>query len=144
MKIKKLFVIGIVSILLFVFGIYNFMSTRPEKIPKILQTQEGIGLVNKEARELWNKYMVNLSNVDMLDSSELNQYPSIAALGESITFFSASNIPAHIETRISKNRNVRFVFIFEPGTAPQWDKLESAIEIDSNIFVLHSSGWKGE
>lgn len=142
-NIKRLFIFTGIIILVFMFGVYRFMSTGPEKIPKILQTQEGIDLVNNEANVLWNKYMVNLARVDMLGDSDLNLYPSMATIGESITFFPASNIPTHIEVRTSKNRNVRFVFIFEPGTKPQWGNAESTIEIAPNIFVLNSSGWTG-
>lgn len=143
MKIKRLFIIAVALILLVIVGIYNFMSTGPEKIPAILQNQEGIGRVNKEAKELWDNHMVNLTNVKTLNDSELNSYPLIASLGETVWLYSSgSNIPARIEARTSKNRNVRFIFIFKPGTAPQWDKPESTIKIDSNIFILHSSGWR--
>lgn len=144
MKMKIFLGIGAGLILLFAFGVYNFMSSGPARIPEILQSQEGIDRVNKEAKALWDKHMFNLTNVKILDGSELESYPSIAALGENVSLYSISNLPAHIQVRTSKNRNVRFIFIFEPGTKPKWEKAKSTIEIDSNIFVLHSSGWKGE
>ena len=118
----------------------NDESVQSAPVSEILQNQESINAINKEARELWSKYMVNLTNVDMLDRSKFDAYTHIALLGESITFFPASNIPAHIEVRASKNRNVRLVFIFKPGTSPQWDKPRSAITIGPNIFVVNSSG----
>lgn len=125
------------------FGGYYLMFNH-KKLPVLLQKKEGINQINEEARDIWRKHMYNLTNVKMLEDLELNSYTSIKSLGEQITLYPASNMPAHIQVRSSKNRIVKVVFIFEPGTKPQWDKISSAIEIDANIFVMYSSGWKGE
>lgn len=144
-KTRKIIPHLLVIILLLIFGFVggNYLMHN-KNVPVLLQKKESVIQVNKEAQELWRVYMLDLANVKILKDKELNSYPSIKSLGDDIILYPVSNIPAHIQARSSRNRNVNVVFIFEPGTKPLWDNMSSAIKIDSNIFVLHSSGWKGE
>jgi len=134
-----------IVILLFIIGTFIFVYIKPQRIPNLLKSQEGIHKVNQEANSLWSKHMIGLSGVEALSEGDLKSYPAINSLGGSVWIFPNNrNMPAYIRVRISKNRNVRFILIFEPGTKPQWGQSESAIEIAPNIFVLNSSGWGGE
>jgi hypothetical protein len=97
----------------------------------------GVDKVNQEAKSIFDRF--GTSKITVLTISNLNDFPAMTALGNSVILWPESvdggKVPPHIEVRFGSHFNTRFVFIFETNYVAQLQSNPVVFRAASNIFV---------
>jgi hypothetical protein len=97
----------------------------------------GVDKVNQEAKNIFNQF--GTSDVKFLTQSNLNSFPAISSLGNSVVLYPESidtvKFPPHIEIRFGSHFNATTVFIFETNNIVQFKNNSGFFQVTSNIYV---------
>lgn len=94
----------------------------------------GVDRINEEASLVFEQF--SSSNTVVLSGSDLQKFPAIAQLGDSIIFYQENTgLPAHLSIRYGSHRETSFIFVFAPGKPPVLNNPDHYSQITTNIFI---------
>lgn len=138
MKLKYLG-LALLLLLISVYGVIRYQLSPAYVIHKIDRVS-GVEKVNSEISLLLDEiYRDGGGNkVKFLYEEDLRNFPSIAALGNAVSFFpvSSEGLPAHITIRYGSHFVARIVYIMDPRITHDLP-VEDLDKIADNIYMTH-------
>jgi hypothetical protein len=145
MKLFKIIAIvivcGIFGVILVSIALHIVVNQHSEmtesQIAAMFEKVGGANKVNQEAKDIFTQF--GTSEVTLLTKSNLNNFPSISALGKSVVLYpesiDAGKFPPHIEVKFGSHFNGKTIFIFETNNVVQFRNDSRLFEVSPSIYV---------
>jgi hypothetical protein len=146
--------VGIVLLIMLGFYLLLWFANRNPRIPslqdrklRVMELIEGAGgakKLNQEIRTLFDRYVVDDHMVEewnwkSLTEPDLQGYPSIFALGNSVIVNPRiSGDPANVEIHHGLHESFEAIYIMDLKSTSEWEHMKSTYysKVVSNIFII--------